>query len=66
MGVERVVRRLLSGSEGELWQLSDDMKGAPSVVVGLPPAVRQTQKLTQTFKLMYGRKLFATGVFVKG
>ena len=30
MGVERVVRRKLSGSEGELWQLSDDMKGAPS------------------------------------
>ena len=25
MGVERVVRRKLSGSEGELWQLSDDM-----------------------------------------
>ena len=24
-GVERVVRRKLSGSEGELWQLSDDM-----------------------------------------
>ena len=42
MGVERVVRRKLSGSEGELWQLSDDMKGAPSIgVEGLPSAMRQ-------------------------
>lgn len=50
MGVEEVVRRILSGSEGELWQLSDDMKGAPSVVVGLPPAVRQTQKMYTNFQ----------------
>lgn len=65
-GVERVVRRKLSGSEGELWQLSDDMKDAPSTrVEGESPPGGRRVAWAGLLQTMPGRNLFVTGGLVK-